>query len=140
NYSCEMSDFFQTHFGLSGKRALVTGGARGIGRAIAEGLSAAGADVCVHYFQSEAPAREVVEQLKKTGRDAWCVGGDLREPGPVHSLFEKIRAKWDALDILVNNSGDLIKRSKIEDFPDDLLDDVIDVNYKSAVYVTRAAI
>jgi 3-oxoacyl-[acyl-carrier protein] reductase len=135
-----MTDFFQRNFGLGGKRALVTGAGRGIGRAIAEGLTAAGADVCVHYHTSEAAAHEVVAAIRKLGRDAWCIGGDLTQAADVAKLFETLQKRWDWLDILVNNAGDLGRRCKVAEFSDELLQQVIDVNFTSAVYVTRAAI
>lgn len=135
-----MNDYFQQNFGLNGRRALVTGAGRGIGKAVAEALSAAGAEVCVHYNKSEGPAKELASQLQKLGREAFCVGGDLTDPAQVKAVFEKVQARWDHLDILVNNAGDLVQRSKIADFTDDLLDRVVKLNFHSAVYTTRAAI
>jgi 3-oxoacyl-[acyl-carrier protein] reductase len=135
-----MNNYFEEQFGLKGRRALITGAARGIGRAIAEALSAAGADVFIHYNKSEAQAKEVVAALEKQGRRAYMGGGDLTDSHQVKSLFEKVQSQWDGLDILVNNTGDLVKRTKIADFTDDLLDYVVKLNFHSAVYVTRAAI
>jgi 3-oxoacyl-[acyl-carrier protein] reductase len=135
-----MNDYFEQMFGLKGRRALVTGAGRGIGRAVAEALSAAGAEVCIHYNRSEAAAKELVSHLEKQGRSAFSVGGDLTDANQVRAVFDKIQSRWDRLDILVNNSGDLIQRSKIADFTDDLLDRVVKLNFHSAVYVTRAAI
>jgi 3-oxoacyl-[acyl-carrier protein] reductase len=135
-----MSDYLQQQFGLKGKRALITGGARGIGRAIAEALNAAGAEVFIHYNKSESAAHELVKQLENQGGKAFCAGGDLTDPTQVKSLFEKIQSRWNGLEILVNNSGDLVQRCKIEQFSDDLLDQVVKLNFHSAVYVCRAAI
>src|SRR5690242_19474874 len=102
-----MSNFFETNFGLPGKSALVTGGGRGIGLAIAEALAAAGADVCVHYHSSESAAHEVVNVIKKTGRDAWCAGGDLTHSADANALLKQVSDRWNgSLDILVNNTGD----------------------------------
>ena len=138
-----MSNYFEDQFGLKGKRALVTGAGRGIGRAIAEAFAAAGAEVCIHYNKSESAANECAGAIEKQfgpGR-AWCVGGDLTDSAAVNTVFEKVAARWNgALDILVNNTGDLVQRSKIADFTDDLLERVIRVNVHSAVYCTRAAI
>jgi len=72
-----MSDYFTKTFGLAGKKALVTGASRGIGRAIAVGLAAAGADVCVHYNRSKAAAEETVAEIKAAKGTAWLAGGDL---------------------------------------------------------------
>src|SRR5438270_4936124 len=135
-----MNNYLEQQFGLKGKRALVTGGARGIGRAIAEALSAAGAEVFIHYNKSESAAKELVQQIEKQGGRATCAGGDLTDSAQVKTLFEKVRSRWDGLDILINNAGDLVQRAKIEEFPDDLLDRVVKLNFHSAVYVTRAAI
>src|SRR5262245_44132284 len=130
-----MSDYVQEQFGLSGKRAVVTGAGRGIGRAIAEALAYAGARVCVHYNKSEAAARDVCETIAKTTGDksrAWCAGADLTDSSQTRALFDKVAARWDgALEILVNNTGDLVQRCKIADFTDELLDQVLRVNIHS---------
>src|SRR5262245_60469913 len=129
-----MNSYLEEQFGLKGRRALITGAARGIGRAIAEALSAAGADVFIHYNKSETQAKELVASLERQGRRAFLAGGDLTDPAQVKSLFEKVQSKWDGLDVLVNNAGDLVKRTKIADFTDALLDYVVKLNFHSAVY------
>jgi 3-oxoacyl-[acyl-carrier protein] reductase len=122
---------------------LVTGAARGIGRAIAEALCAAGAEVCIHYNKSKDAADEVVASLQKSfgPNRAWSAGSDLTDSTQVHGVFEKVSARWGgALDILVNNTGDLVQRCKIAEFSDELLERVLRVNIHSAVYCSRAAI
>jgi 3-oxoacyl-[acyl-carrier protein] reductase len=135
-----MNDYLQQQFGLKGKRALITGAARGIGRAIAEAFGAAGADVFIHYNKSESAANELVKLLESRGGKAFAAGADLTDSSQVKKLFEKVQSHWDSLDILVNNAGDMVARSKIADFSDELLDQVVKLNFHSAVYVTRSAI
>ena len=69
-----MNDYLQQQFGLKGKRALITGAARGIGRAIAEAFGAAGADVFIHYNKSESAANELVKLLERRGGKAFAAG------------------------------------------------------------------
>ncbi|HEX3357586.1 MAG TPA: SDR family oxidoreductase [Tepidisphaeraceae bacterium] len=135
-----MNAFLENQFGLAGKRALVTGAARGIGRAIAEALCAAGAEVCIHFNKSEGEAKKLVAQLESQGGRVFAVGGDLTDSKQADTLIAKIESRWNGLDILVNNAGDLVQRSKVEAFSDDLLDRVVKLNFHSAVYVTRRAI
>ena len=85
-----MSDYLQIQFGLAGRRAVVTGGSRGIGRAIAEALSAAGAEVLVHYHQNSGAAGEVVKRITDTGGRAWSHAADLCDPSSAAALFEAI--------------------------------------------------
>ena len=133
-----MTDYLKSQFGLTGKRALVTGAGRGIGRAIAEALAGAGAEVLVHYNSSELASLDGVTELF-SGK-AWSAGADLTNSANVHQLFETLAKHWDSLDILVNNAGDLIERRKVAEFSDDLLDRVMRLNFNSALYMTRAAI
>lgn len=135
-----MPDYLQRNFALHGKTAVVTGAGRGIGRAIAEALGSVGARVLVHYNKSESAARDVVTQIQSNGGEAWMVQADLTISSQVDHLFAQVEQKWGSLDILVNNVGDMIRRSNIEDLSDELIDQVIRVNLHSVLYVTRAAI
>lgn len=135
-----MNNYLQEQFDLTGKRAVVTGAGRGIGRAIAEALAGAGAEVCVHYHSSAEAAQEVVTGIKARGSKAWSARADLTKSNEAANLFEQVKQRWGALDILVNNTGDLIARSKIADLTDELIEQVLRVNIHSAVYSSRAAI
>lgn len=106
---------------LTGKTALVTGGSRGIGRAIALKLAGNGAQVLVHYSASPKEADEVVAAITKNGGRASAVGADLGSPEGPHKLAEAVRSIiGDRLDILVNNAGTsiaaTIEEQTIEDF------------------------
>ena len=90
---------------LEGRRALVTGAARGIGRAIALSLAGEGADVAINYQSSENEALSLAEQLTKAGRKSLLFKGDVGERSTWTSMIEKITKEWGGLDILVNNAG-----------------------------------
>ncbi len=136
-----MADSYLKHyFNLEGKRAVVTGAGRGIGRAVAEGLAAAGAQVLVHYNKSREAAVEVAASIESRGGKAWTAGADLTDPKATNDLFALIADKWGALDILVNNAGDLIKRTRVADASNELIDKVMKLNILGTVLPTRAAI
>lgn len=124
-------------FDLSGKVALVTGGSRGIGRAIALALGAHGAKVAVNYASNEAAAIETAQQLGEG--NAVTLAGDVANPTQAAALVEGTIAAFGRIDILVNNAGvtadDLILRMSQEEW-----DKVIDTNLKGTFSVTKAAI
>jgi enoyl-[acyl-carrier protein] reductase III len=89
---------------LQGKRALITGGSRGIGRGIALKLAERGVKVGIHYHQNEAAARETLERVKKHGSDGFVVQADLTRPEAIGAVVERARAEFGALDIFVSNA------------------------------------
>jgi 3-oxoacyl-[acyl-carrier protein] reductase len=122
---------------LTGRRAVVTGSSRGIGKAIALALAAAGADVAVHG-RSEAGCQESAAQIESLGRECLRYGVDLSETAATESMFADILTRWGRIDILVNNAGvtrdSLLLRMKEDDW-----DEVLRVNLKSAFTSTKAA-
>jgi len=90
---------------LEGRRALVTGAARGIGRAIALALASEGADIAINYQSSESDAHSLVAELTKADRQTLLFKGDVGERSTWTSMMEQITQTWGRLDILVNNAG-----------------------------------
>jgi acetoacetyl-CoA reductase len=90
---------------LKGRTALVTGGARGIGKAIVHALAAEGADVAVNFQSSGADAEVIAEDLRKLGRRTLLFKGNVGERATWNEMMAKIKLEWGRLDILVNNAG-----------------------------------
>jgi 3-oxoacyl-[acyl-carrier protein] reductase len=90
---------------LSGKRVLITGGSRGIGRAAALLFARAGADVGISYHTREAEARAVVAEVEALGRKGFAAGGDLSDHDAVEELFEQCQAVLGGLDCFIGNAG-----------------------------------
>ena len=124
---------------LTGRVALVTGGSRGIGRAIALKLASLGAKVAVNYRTNEAAAQEVIKEIASQGGEAIALQGDVRDADQVGDLVKKTLEAFGRLDILVNNAGitkdNLLARMKESDW-----DLVIDTNLKGAYHCTKAAL
>ena len=90
---------------LAGRVALVTGAARRTGRGLALALARAGADVVIHYGQSQKDAESAVADIAALGRRGWVIGADLAQPGQAEALIEAALAQTGRLDVLVNNIG-----------------------------------
>jgi 3-oxoacyl-[acyl-carrier protein] reductase len=90
---------------LKGRTALVTGGSRGIGHAIALALAEEGADVAVNYVSSEVPAKQVVEQIQKMGRRAILAQADVADYPDTFRMAQDVLKEFGHLDILINNAG-----------------------------------
>ncbi|GAB3145782.1 SDR family oxidoreductase [Amycolatopsis stemonae] len=129
---------FTTHadlFDLRGKRALVTGGTRGIGVMIARGLLQAGARVIVCSRKADACA-EAQEHLSEFG-DVQAIPADLSDHDECRRLADLVKAESDHLDILVNNAG-AMWREPLETFPAEAWDAVVDLNLKSPFWLVQA--
>ena len=124
---------------LKARVAVVTGGSRDIGRAIAVKLAHEGAKVVVNYYNSEAGARETVAEIESLGGEAIAVKADVSKLDDIQSLKAKtVEAFGDKLDILVNNAGGLFARKTLQELDESFYGLVMDVNFKSTVFVTQA--
>ena len=125
-------------FDLKGKVALVTGASSGIGRATAEALAANGARVAINFHRNETGAEAARSQITGTGGRAIIVQADVTQASDVKSLVEQTINEFGAIDILVNNAGSLVERMKILELTEELWDEVIDLNLKSAFLCSKA--
>jgi NAD(P)-dependent dehydrogenase (short-subunit alcohol dehydrogenase family) len=122
---------------LSGKTALVTGGSRGIGRATALALAKAGAQVLVHYSNSEKEADAVVTEIRNFGGRAEKLGADLRKADGPHTLARQVRAiVGERLDILVANAG-ISKAASIEQTSVEDFDSLFAVNVRAPFFLVQ---
>ena len=124
---------------LDNRIALVTGGSRGIGKAIALALANAGAGVAVNYRERAEEATSVVEAIHQSGGRAIAVGADVSLANSVRDIVSTIEAQLGPIDILVNNAGISIMRG-LDDITEADFDRTIAVNLKSAFLCTQAAL
>lgn len=99
---------------LDGKIALVTGGSRGIGRAISLELARQGATVIINYFRNTPAAEETIRLVEAEGAKAHSIKAHLGDPGKIHRLFSEIRELFGNLDILINNAASGVQRTALE--------------------------
>ena len=126
---------------LRGKRALVTGGSRGIGAATALLLARAGADVGVTYRTRREDAQRVVERARAFGVRAWAVAGDLADRAAVDRIFERCDREMDGLDAFVANAGIwTVEPIALAEMTDGQWREMIETNLSSVFYTTRAAL
>lgn len=123
----------------NGRVVLVTGGAKGIGKAISLKLASAGYQVAINYRSSAQSASELVEEIKASGGVAMAVSGDVSSSDDVKGIFSSVAKELGPVEVLVNNAGvtrdGLLMRMKEEDW-----DTVIDGNLKSAFLCSKEAI
>ena len=126
---------------MKGKVAIVTGGARDIGRQASLKLAAAGAKVCLNYNSNSQHADEAVKLIKEAGGEAIAVQGDMTKSVDVKKVVDAcIAAYGKTIHVLVNVAGGLMGRKLLADLEEEFWDAVIDVNLKSAYLVTRAVV
>ncbi len=128
-----------TAINLTGRIALVTGGARGIGRAVALALAEAGADLAVNYVARAAEADAVAETIRKLGRRGLTVRADVSDGAAVKGMLESIARELGPPDVLINNAGIALRRG-LDDLTEAEFDRTIAVNLKSAFLCTQGVL
>ncbi|MDQ7842542.1 MAG: 3-oxoacyl-ACP reductase family protein [Armatimonadota bacterium] len=121
-----------------GKVVLVTGGSRGIGRAVAAAFAQAGAAVAVAYHRSRTEAEGVAQALRRAGRRALAIQADVSRAGQVADLVRRIQEEWGRLDVLVNNAG-ILRRSPLDGLTLQEWQEVLDTNLTGAMLCAQAA-
>lgn len=123
---------------LQGQAALVTGGAKRIGRALALALAAAGARVAITWRDSEAAAQQTLADLRAAGADAEAVRADLRDPGQIRSAVAQAAKRFGRLDILVNNAG-RFETAALEEISVEQWDAMFQTNTRGPLLAAQAA-
>ena len=123
---------------FKGKVAVVTGGGRDIGKSISIKLAKEGAKVVVNYYNSESAANETVKEIQSFGGEAIAVKADVSNLAEIQSLKAKtVEAFGEEVHILVNNAGGLFARKTLQELSEDFYDLVMNVNFKSTVFVMQ---
>jgi len=122
--------------GEADRTCLITGGAQGIGRGIAEQLASDGANVVVNYRSSEAEAAEVVETIEANGGRAMAIQADVSDKAAVEEMADRAREAFGPIDVLINNAG-VTRDTKFTDMSKEEWDTVIDVNLTGSFNCTK---
>lgn len=124
---------------LQGKKALITGGSRGIGRATAVLLAKAGADIAINYTQNDQAAEETLGKVRETGRGCMLLKADVSRKAEVDAMVEKLMGSWSQLDILVNNAG-IWTYGEMGDMEEKTWEETIRINLDSIYYLCNAIV
>lgn len=126
---------------LSGKTALVTGASRGIGAATAITLAKNGcARVVVHYHSFGEGAQSVMDEIRKAGVETASIHANLATRDGIQQFREQMNEIVPEVDILINNAGSLVKRAGLTEFSEELFDEVMDLNFRSAWFLSQEAV
>lgn len=126
---------------LEGRKALITGGDSGIGRAVAIAFAREGADVAINYLpEEEADAQEVISLIEQAGRKAVAVPGDIKSEDFCISMVDKASQALGGLDILINVAGKQVSQTSIDDLATDQFDDTMKTNVYALFWICKAAL
>lgn len=125
---------------LSGKRAVITGGDSGIGRAVAIAYAREGADVLIAYLDEDADAEEVAGYVEQAGRRCVLVPGDLSDPAHCRAVIERAVAEFGGLDVLVVNAAYQMTHETLEEISDEEWEHTFKLNIGAYFYLAKAAL
>jgi len=125
---------------LTGKKAVITGGDSGIGRAVAVAYAREGADVLIAYLEEHDDAREVQQLIEKEGRKAVLMPGDIQSPAHCKAIIQRAVDELGGVDILVNNAAHQATFSDIGDISDEEWEMTFRTNIHAMFYLTKAAV
>jgi 3-oxoacyl-[acyl-carrier protein] reductase len=128
----------QPYLDLTGRVALVTGASSGIGAATAVTLSDLGARVALCYHNNRRGAEETRDRIRAAGGTAMAVAGDVRRADDIRALVDRAAAELGPIDILVNNAGSLVARFGIREITEERLNEIVALNFTSAVLASQA--
>ncbi len=113
---------------LKGKAVLITGASTGIGAAAARAFAREGSRVAVHYNSSRDAAEKVATDVRALGGEAFLVGGDVTDGAAIKRIVAETLAAFGRIDVLINNAGGLVARTRIEDYSEEFLQKVLALN------------
>ena len=125
---------------LEGKRAIVTGGDSGIGRAVAIAFAREGADVLISYLDEHQDAEDVARLVQEAGRKCVLVSGDLSDPSHCRAVIERAVAEFGGIDILVSNAAYQMSHDSLEEISDEEWDYTFRLNVGAYFYLAKAAV
>jgi 3-oxoacyl-[acyl-carrier protein] reductase len=125
---------------LAGKAVLITGASTGIGAAVARGFAAQGSRVAINYKASEAAAKALEAEIRAASGSVMLVHGDVTDPAACDRIVAETAAHFGGIDGLINNAGLMLGRVPSLEVSDAHIDDVINLNVRSVISVTRAAL
>jgi NAD(P)-dependent dehydrogenase (short-subunit alcohol dehydrogenase family) len=125
---------------LTGKRAVITGGDSGIGRAVAIAFAREGADVLIAYLNEDEDASEVARYVEDAGQKCVLVRGDLSEPAHCRAVIDRAVQEFGGIDVLVNNAGYQMTHQSLDEISDEEWDYTFRLNIGAYFYLTKAAV
>ncbi|AGS24927.1 short-chain dehydrogenase protein (plasmid) [Rhizobium etli] len=125
---------------LKGKRAIITGGDSGIGRAVAIAYAREGADILISYLDEDEDADETKRLVEQAGRKAVLVSGDIQDPAHCRQIVETAVQEFGGIDILVNNAAHQASFKSIDEISDEEWELTFKVNIHAMFYLTKAAV
>jgi NAD(P)-dependent dehydrogenase (short-subunit alcohol dehydrogenase family) len=125
---------------LAGKRAVITGGDSGIGRAVAIAFAREGADVLIAYLSEDEDAQEVAQLVRDAGHTCVLMGGDLSDPAHCRAVIDRAVAEFGAIDVLVSNAAHQMTHKTLEEISDEEWDYTFRLNVGAYFHLVKAAL